>query len=84
MTNRYTTNDLIRFLYRECSLQEQLSIKKAIEDDKELREEFENICELQKELDHNLEKPDPSSVKIILDYSRKANRNRNRPMEHSC
>lgn len=84
MINQYTTNDLIRYIYRECTLQEQLAIEQAIEDDKELRKEYLSIRELQNELDHNLEKPDPSSVKIILDYSRKANRNRNRPLEHSC
>jgi hypothetical protein len=84
MNKNFTTNDLIRFAYNDCNLQEKLAISQALEDDNELRIEFEAIQEVQTDLDHDLQKPDPSSIRIILDHSRKANRNRNRPLEHSC
>lgn len=84
MTKRFTTNDLIRFAYNDCNLQEKLAISQALEDDNELMIEFKAIQEAQNDMNRNLQKPDPTSIRIILEHSRKTNRNRNRPMEHSC
>lgn len=84
MIKNFTTNDLIRYAYGDCNTQEELAISLFLEENPDKKRELEAIQDSQFELNKDLEKPDPSSIRIILEYSRKTNRNRNRPLEHSC
>jgi len=70
MKDSFTTNDLIRFIYREVSPEEEMRIKNFIAEYPEAAEEFHLLMGSVMELDSISLEPSESSVNIILDYSR--------------
>ena len=72
MYKQFTQEDLIRYWYNEVSPQECENIAQALEEDWELKELYEEICATFDILDKvELRTPNPSSIKIIMDYSQK-------------
>lgn len=70
MTNNFTPNDLLRFIYKETSPQEDVTIRQWIMEDAyaaRLFQQFTWTCSL---LDAESMEPSESSVNIILDFSK--------------
>ena len=70
MKQTFTSNDLVRFIYREVSSEEEVQIKQFIAENPEAAEELRLMMESIMELDSVSLEPNESSVNIILDYSR--------------
>ncbi len=72
MKQNFTPQDLILLHYGEKNSFEQAEIKIAIENDSILKEEFEHIEDVMHHLDSDMKTPSLSSIKIILNYSKKS------------
>ena len=70
MTNNFTPNDLIRFIYRETTPEEDASIKQRIIEDAALSRLFQQLIEAKHALDVEEMEPSETSVNIILDFSK--------------
>lgn len=71
MKHRFTTFDLVRFLYQEVSYMERIAIQKALKSDTALAEEFEQLQAGSSMLNLNELELAPSALSIqnILNYS---------------
>ncbi len=69
MPKIYTANDLIRYIYRETTAQENHEIIAQMSYDLSLREEFESQLATVQSLGKAELEPHPSSVQIILEHS---------------
>ena len=69
MRNHFTPNDLIRFIYRETSSEEDAQIRLQLAEDSELAVEFHRLIETVTMLDELKLEPSETSVHLILDYS---------------
>lgn len=70
MYEQFTQEDLIRYWYNEVTPEEHQAINQAIEENWELREQYKEIQATFDILDKVvLRAPNPSSIKIIMDYS---------------
>lgn len=67
----YSTEDLIRFIYRETNARETLEIERALEENYLLKEKFDALKDTHKQLDRLLDKPRPQSVLAILAYAKR-------------
>ena len=77
MYKQFTQEDLIRYSYNETSLTESKAIEQALEENWELKEQYEEIQATFEVLDKVvMRSPNLSSIKIIMDYSQKTH-----PME---
>ena len=74
MTNHFTPNDLIRFIYRETTPEEDFSIKQWILDNPDAANLFQELTDAAHSLDIEDLEPSETSVNIILDFSRKTAR----------
>jgi hypothetical protein len=72
MKQTFTQDQLIRFLYKETSASETFAIKQALNDSKELMEEFRLLQYAQQQLPKIQFRPKRSSVQNILRYSKSA------------
>jgi hypothetical protein len=73
MIKTSTRIDLIRFLYKETTKEEEKLIRKALLFDDELREEFKNLKKLIRNIEEiNIEPSDEVCNKILL-YSKNVN-----------
>ncbi|MBA2423618.1 MAG: hypothetical protein H0V61_10415 [Chitinophagales bacterium] len=70
MTHNFTPNDLLRFLYRETTHEEDLRIKLWISQDLNAYDLFMQMIHSAKSLNFVPLQPSETSVSIILDYSR--------------
>ena len=71
MKKTFTPEDLIQLHYGEKDSFEQAEIKTAMEQDEHLPQEFEDIEHVMHHLDADMKSPSLSSIKIILNHSRK-------------
>lgn len=72
MQKSITHDDLIRFIYNETGLVETETISTALTVNWSLREQYDQLMESVNALSKvKRRNPDPSSIKIILDYSSK-------------
>ena len=72
MKHNYSAEDILLYLYDECSVVKKLAMAKAIEEDKELRSDFKLMLEQKKRLDQlTMQAPQPV-VDLILYESREA------------
>ncbi len=69
--HKYTTEDLIQYLYHETTEEQTLAIKKAIENNYELQEKLKALENSKQGLDSILESPREQSVLAILNYAKK-------------
>ena len=70
MRNHFTPNDLIRFIYRETSSEEDIKIKLQLAEDAEFAVEFQGLIEMVTTLDQIALEPSETSVNLILERSR--------------
>ncbi|HXS54932.1 MAG TPA: hypothetical protein VN726_02340 [Hanamia sp.] len=68
---KFTTEDLVRYLYNETSEQKTAMIKAALQSDWNLKETYENLVKSQKDLNEIEFSPRRESINKILDYASK-------------
>lgn len=69
MSEIYTANDLIRFIYKETTPLESANIQFLIQHNLAAKEEYESLLELTTSFADASLDPDPTSVNIIMEYS---------------
>lgn len=69
---RFTTEDLIQYLYNETSPEFTFAIKTALESDWALREKFGVIQATSRKLNPVLMSPRQQSIDFILNYAEKS------------
>ena len=70
MIKTFTQTDLIRYLYRETTEEENKKIDKALVRDSELQALYAELCSVKKEMDSAQLEPSSGVVLSILSYSR--------------
>ncbi len=71
MVDTFTSNQLVRFIYRECSTTEATLIQESCNDDWEMHEEITIFKEAKSFLPKALFSAHPATLVSILQYSRK-------------
>ena len=71
--NRFTSEDLLQYLYKETSVEKTVEIKTALETDWALREEFNQLA-VSKEMLDSVKLPSPRQQVLdnILKYAEKS------------
>ena len=72
MMQSYTEEDLIRFIYKEVEICEYFEIDHAIENDKNLQDEYQAIKDTVDILPKETFNPSSQSIKNILNYNKKS------------
>jgi hypothetical protein len=67
--NKINTDDLIQFLYNETSESQNIVIKEALENDLNLREEYEELKNTIDELGTLSYSPNAKTIENILKYA---------------
>lgn len=70
MTKTFTKNDLVRFVYKELSEEEQNQIKNSAIQDPELEDSLKELEETKENLNKVMASPSQRSVDNILAFSR--------------
>lgn len=73
MRKVYTTDDLIRFIYRETSENEERGIMEQLTSDESFLQEYRTIVKTVTALDEKPMEPHPTSLSIIMEYSASLN-----------
>lgn len=73
MIKTFTRIDLIRFLYKETSKDEDKKIRKALLVDDELMDEFKSLKKLIRKIERLEDEPSDDSIQKILSYSKTLN-----------
>ena len=69
MREKFTPNDLVRYIYKETSLAESLAIEEAFNEDWNLYETYEELHKAYAQLPKVTFAPSPTSIRNILKYS---------------
>jgi hypothetical protein len=69
MTNAYTENNIVRFIYKECDLFERLEIEFALEDDSTLMTSYSHLREGFDLMPTVKFSPKKETLDAILQYS---------------
>jgi hypothetical protein len=69
MPHSYTQDDLILFIYNELTEEENFNVRKAIETNPELNNEYQLLLLVIGNLDTLNYEPHPSSIEIVLEHS---------------
>ena len=67
--NTYTSNDLIRFIYKETSAKESIQIAEQISSDWNLKEEYKMLKDAYRQLPKVTFSPKKETLSNILGYS---------------
>ena len=70
MTQTFTQDDLIRYLYRETTERETREIDKALICDSELQKQYKELVTMKSQLDELRMEPSDRSINGILNYAR--------------
>ncbi len=70
MKQTFTTDQLIRFMYKETSASESFAIKEALKNSKELMKEFRELQAAHQQLPKVTFSPKRSTLQNILRYSK--------------
>ena len=70
MTQIFTQDDLIRYLYHETTEKENLKIDKALICDSELQAQYKELVTMKKQLDIVRMEPSKGCIDGILNYAR--------------
>ena len=70
MTRNFTRNDLIQYYYDELPAPKKIQVDEALKSNPQLRQELRELEELGQQLHEIAERPSPTSVDMILEYSR--------------
>ena len=68
MNRNFTRNSLVRYLYRETSLEESIQITEVLSNNAELRAEYNAMSISKSNLDEIKLSPSDRSIKNILAY----------------
>lgn len=68
----FTKDDILRFIYNEVDNEERQAIEHAIQMEPVLRRRYNRIMKVVQELNSFSVNPDPSSIDLIMEYSRDA------------
>ena len=69
MKQNFTPNHLIKYLYKETSASETLAINEALNEDRVLMEEFEELFQAYQQLPKVTFSPSAATIQNILGYS---------------
>lgn len=69
MKKNFTKNDLILLVYNELPESRRLALEAAIQQDYELRQEYNQLMKFKLHLDELKANPNPSTIDIILEES---------------
>lgn len=69
MSQHYTDQSLLRYVYGECSPEECKGIKESATEDMVLRDRIHQYRIVQEMLDTEQHEPSQTSIEIIMDYS---------------
>ena len=69
MKQKFTPAQLIKYIYRECSVAESLAIQEALSEDWELYERYEELLASFQQLPKVQFDPSASAIRNILGYS---------------
>ena len=69
MTQTFTREDLLRFIYKEITADEATAVKRAILADAELAAEYQAMLTVKEDLDAQFLEPSQTSVNIILQHA---------------
>ena len=69
MTQKFTPQHLIKYIYKETSATETIAIAEALQEDWELNETYEELLEGYQELPQAKFRPSTSALNNILAYS---------------
>lgn len=69
MENNYSNIDILQYIYNELDDEKSMIIENALQDDVELREEYEQNIKILGMLDRLSENPSPTTVDILVEYS---------------
>ena len=72
MTQKFTQNDLIRFIYKETSVRETLAIQEALNSDFDLFVEYQELYQAYQQLPKVTFSPSKSTIQDILQYSQRS------------
>lgn len=70
MTQIFTQDDLIRYIYRETTEKENREIDKALICDSELRKQYKELITTKKQLDEARMEPSENCINGVLNYAR--------------
>jgi hypothetical protein len=73
MNKSITLDDLILFAYNETGDKKSGEILNTLDENEELRVEYQSICDIQNELDFFKAEPQQGIINNILNYSRALN-----------
>ena len=73
MIKTFTRIDLIRFLYKETSKEEEKKIRRALLVDDELMDEFKSLKKLIRKIEGLEDEPSEDTIQKILSYSKTLN-----------
>ena len=68
---RFTTEDLLQYLYKETSPEKSSAIKTALESDWSLREKFEAMSTASNKLEDISLSPRQQTIDFIMNYAEK-------------
>jgi len=71
MPEIYTANDLIRYIYKETTAEENLHIRHLLNHNVAAREEFDAFTEITCALNSNAINAHPTSIQLVLEHSLK-------------
>lgn len=71
MSEIYTQDDLIRYIYQETTADENLRIQHLLQNNIAAKEEFESLKEMVGTLNNASLDPDPTSIRIIMEHAHK-------------
>lgn len=69
MTQTFTPDDLLRYLYEDTTTEEKLEIEKALQSDTNLQQQFEQLQEDMQLLDDLALEPSTGCVNHIMEYA---------------
>jgi hypothetical protein len=71
MSEIYTANDLLRFLFNETTAEESLHIQHLLKHHQKASEEYQQFKEMLGKLDEESLLPHPTSIQLIMEHSAK-------------
>ena len=71
MTQKFTQNDLIRYIYKETSVTETLAIQEAMDIDFELYTQYQELFHTYQQLPKAKFSPSTSIIQNILQHSQR-------------
>jgi len=69
MKQKFTQNDLVKYIYRETSATENLAIREALNSDNDLFGSYEQLLQGYQQFPKATFSPSPAAIQNILKYS---------------